>query len=143
MGYRFSFNLKMGKSNQRVWLAYYTELYMHCKDCAYYHVQSHEKGRNSMQTTHRCKKITKSDPQYLPEYSRGYYPRLDIGCICPISGKMITSKTFIEVQILANSSVISSEGVICCGNKVELKAVNRHILVGHCPVCGKSIAIQV
>lgn len=133
----------MSKSNQRVWLAYYTELQMHCKDCAYYHVQSHEKGCNPMQTTHRCKKITKDDPQYLPEYERGYYPRLNIGCICPISGKMITSKSFTEVQALVNSSVIIDKGIICCGNKIELNAVSKHILVGHCPICGKSISVQL
>ena len=56
---------------------------------------------------------------------------------------MITSKTFTEVQVLANSSIISNKGVICCGNKIELKTINEHILVGHCPTCGKSIAIQV
>lgn len=133
----------MSKSNQRVWLAYYTELQMHCKDCVYYHVQSHEKGCNPMQTTHRCKKITKDDPQYLPEYERGYYPILDIGCICPISGKMITSKSFAEVQALANSSVVIDKGIICCGNKIELNAVSRHILVGRCPICGKSISVQI
>lgn len=133
----------MSKSNQRVWLAYYTELQMHCKDCVYYHVQPHEKGCNPMQTTHRCKKITKDDPQYLPEYERGYYPRLNIGCICPISGKMITSKTFTEVQALANSSIVIDKGIICCGNKIELNAVSKHILVGHCPICGKSISVQL
>lgn len=133
----------MSKSNQRVWLAYYTELYMHCKDCVYYHVQSHEKGCNHMQTTHRCKKITNSDPQYLPEYSRGYYPRLDVGSTCPLTGKMVTSKPFVEVQALANSSIIIDKEIICCGNKVKLNTVSKHILVGHCPICGKSIAIQL
>lgn len=133
----------MSQSNQKVWLAYYTELQMHCKDCIYYHVQSFENMRNPMQTTHRCKKLAETIQPHLPEYSRGYYPRLDVGCICPLSGKMVTSKSFSEIQALANSTVVRSNEMVCCGTKVQLTAINDHMFRGHCPVCGKSVVIQL
>lgn len=96
-----------------------------------------------MQTTHRCKKLAETIQPHLPEYNRGYYPILDVGCTCPLTGKMVTSKPFVEVQALANSSIIIDKEITCCGNKVKLNTVSKHILVGHCPICGKSIAIQL
>lgn len=80
------------------WLKQYNELYNHCKDCPNYHVQSHENLNDVIQTTHRCKAMC-SD--YRDEYSRGYYPILDIGMKCPLNGEQISSLTISETMKIA------------------------------------------
>ena len=77
-----------------VFKKYYTELYSNCKNCLFYHVQSFEQDKNPMQTVHRCKALS---TDHKDEYSRGYYQILEIGQVCPISNKSITSKKFMEV----------------------------------------------
>ena len=83
-----------------MWLDNYTELYNHCKDCPYYHVQDHEYFKNNpMQTTHRCKALS---TEHRDEYNRGYYQILDIGMICPQTNKQITKLTIGEVMKMVN-----------------------------------------
>lgn len=84
----------------QIWEKYYIELQNHCSQCPYYHVQTREQMNNARLTTHRCKKLS---TDYRDEYSRGYYQRIDIGTICPITSKQITSKTISEVIKLANN----------------------------------------
>lgn len=81
------------------WLKYYTELHNNCKNCPNYHVQNHEKGKDPMKTTHRCKSLA---TDHKDEYSRGYYPILFLGQVCPLTNKPITSKTMGQVMKLAN-----------------------------------------
>ena len=83
-----------------IWNKYYVELQNHCSKCPYYHVQSFERMKDARRTTHRCKKLS---TDFRDEYSRGYYQIMDLGTICPISNKQITSKTISEVMKLANS----------------------------------------
>ena len=47
-----------------------------------------------MQTVHRCKALS---TDYRDEYHRGYYQILEIGQVCPVTNKSITSKQFMEV----------------------------------------------
>ena len=83
-----------------IWNKYYVELQNHCSKCPYYHVQSFEQMKDARRTTHRCKKLS---TDYRDEYSRGYYQIMDLGTICPISNKQITSKNISEVMKLANN----------------------------------------
>lgn len=85
-----------------IWEKYYIELQNHCSKCPYYHVQSHEQMKSARETTHRCKRLA---TDYKDEYSRGYYPIMDLGLICPISYKPITSKTIGEVIKLTNNTL--------------------------------------
>ena len=90
------------KIKNQIWDIYYNELQNHCSKCPHYHVQSFEKMSNARLTTHRCKKLSTS---HKDEYSRGYYPYLEIGIVCPISHKKITSKTIGEVIKISNNMV--------------------------------------
>jgi hypothetical protein len=85
-----------------IWGKYYNELQCHCKNCKFYHVQNHENFNNALQTTHRCIALS---TDHRDEYSRGYYQILDIGQVCPITNKMITSKTISDVMKIANSPI--------------------------------------
>ena len=87
-------------NENEIWEKYYVELQNHCSKCPYYHVQSFEQMKEARKTTHRCKKLS-SD--YRDEYSRGYYQIMDLGTICPISNKQITSKNISEVMKLVNN----------------------------------------
>ena len=90
------------KIKSQIWDIYYNELQNHCSKCPHYHVQSFEKMSNARLTTHRCKKLSTS---HKDEYSRGYYEYLEIGSVCPISNKQITSKTIGEVIKISNNMV--------------------------------------
>lgn len=92
----------MQKLKNEIWLKYYTELHNTCKNCPNYHVQSFEQMKNVLQTTHRCKAFA---TDYKDEYSRGYYPILDLGVICPLSNKSITSKSIGQVVKLVNNDL--------------------------------------
>ena len=85
-----------------IWAKYYNELQCNCENCPHYHVQSHENFNSAMQTTHRCKALS---TDHRDEYSRGYYQIMDIGTICPLTNKMITSKHIGEVMKIANSPI--------------------------------------
>jgi hypothetical protein len=85
-----------------IWGKYYNELQCHCKNCKFYHVQNHENFNSALQTTHRCIALS---TDHRDEYSRGYYQILDIGQICPITNKMITSKSISDVMKIANNPI--------------------------------------
>lgn len=84
---------------QYVWYTYYNELYNNCKNCPNYHTQNHEKGNDCLSATHRCKALA---TDHKDEYSRGYYPILFLGQVCPMTNKPITSKTIGQVMKIAN-----------------------------------------
>lgn len=85
---------KIEAVRNEVFKKYYTELHLNCKNCPFYHVQPFEQDKNPMQTVHRCKALS---TDHRDEYSRGYYQRLEIGQVCPVTNKSITSKKFMEV----------------------------------------------
>ena len=84
-----------------VFKKYYSELQFNCKNCKFYHVQDFEQSKNPMYTVHRCKALS---TDHRDEYSRGYYQILEIGQICPITNKSITSKQFMEVVAEADNA---------------------------------------
>ena len=88
------------KLKNEIWDKYYIELQNHCSKCPYYHVQLFEKTKEARTTTHRCKALS---TDHRDEYSRGYYQIMDLGTICPISNKQITSKNVTEVSKLVNN----------------------------------------
>ena len=85
---------KIKAVRNEVFKKYYTELYLNCQNCPFYHVQLFEQDKDPMQTVHRCKALS---TDYRDEYSRGYYQILEIGQVCPVTNKSITSKQFMEV----------------------------------------------
>ena len=85
---------KIKAIRNEVFKKYYTELYLNCQNCPFYHVQLFEQDKDPMQTVHRCKALS---TDYRDEYSRGYYQILEIGQTCPVTNKSITSKQFMEV----------------------------------------------
>lgn len=92
---------QIDKVRNEVFNKYYTELQCHCQNCPYYHVQTFERGKIPMQTTHRCKALS---TDHRDEYSRGYYQILEIGQICPLSKTSITTKQFMEVVAEADNA---------------------------------------
>lgn len=88
------------KLKNEIWEKYYIELQNHCSKCPHYHVQSFEKMKEARTTTHRCKALS---TDHRDEYSRGYYQMMDLGTICPISNKQITSKNVTEVSKLVTN----------------------------------------
>ena len=87
-------------NKKEIWEKYYAELHDNCIKCPNCHIQRHENGRTCMQTTYRCKAMA---TDHKDEYSRGYYPILDLGAICPMTNKQITSKTIGEVMKIVNN----------------------------------------
>ena len=85
---------KIEAVRREVFKKYYTELHSNCKNCSFYHVQLFEQDKDPMKTVHRCKALS---TDHRDEYSRGYYQILEIGQVCPITNKSITSKKFMEV----------------------------------------------
>lgn len=92
---------KIENVRNEVFDKYYTELYLNCKNCPFYHVQSFEQDKNPRQTVHRCKALS---TDHRDEYSRGYYQILEIGQVCPVTNKSITSKQFMEVVAEADEA---------------------------------------
>ena len=88
------------KLKNEIWEKYYIELKNHCSKCPYYHVQSFEQMKEARTTTHRCKALS---TDHRDEYSRGYYQIMDLGTICPISNKQISSKNVTEVSKLVSN----------------------------------------
>lgn len=88
------------KLKNEIWEKYYIELKNHCSKCPHYHVQSFEQMKEARTTTHRCKALS---TDHRDEYSRGYYQIMDLGTICPISNKQITSKNVTEVSKLVGN----------------------------------------
>lgn len=92
--------MQIQKLKNEIWEKYYIELQNHCSKCPHYHVQSFEKMKEARTTTHRCKALS---TDHRDEYSRGYYQIMDLGTICPISNKQITSKNVTEVSKLVSN----------------------------------------
>jgi hypothetical protein len=88
------------KLKNEIWEKYYIELKNYCSKCPHYHVQSFEQMKEARTTTHRCKALS---TDHRDEYSRGYYQIMDLGTICPISNKQITSKNVTEVSKLVSN----------------------------------------
>lgn len=92
--------MQIQKLKNEIWEKYYIELQNHCSKCPHYHVQSFEQMKEARTTTHRCKALS---TDHRDEYSRGYYQIMDLGTICPISNKQITSKNVTEVSKLVSN----------------------------------------
>ena len=92
--------MQIQKLKNEIWEKYYIELQNHCSKCPHYHVQSFEKMKEARTTTHRCKALS---TDHRDEYSRGYYQIMDLGTICPISNKQISSKNVTEVSKLVSN----------------------------------------
>ena len=82
-----------------IWYIHYNELHNHCKNCPNLNVPSHERNECEAYSTHRCKALA---TDHKDEYSRGYYPILFLGQVCPLTNKPITSKTLGQVMKIAN-----------------------------------------
>ena len=92
--------MEIKKLKNEIWEKYYIELQNHCSKCPHYHVQSFEQMKEARTTTHRCKALS---TDHRDEYSRGYYQIMDLGTICPISNKQISSKNVTEVSKLVSN----------------------------------------
>ena len=104
-------------------LSNYDELYNHCANCPYYHVQGFEKMKDNLKTTHRCKALS---TDHRDEYSRGYYQIMDLGVICPLNKKQITKFNMREFIKLRNSVAFLSTYEIYLKDKDNVK--NNEIL---------------
>ena len=92
--------MEIKKLKNEIWEKYFIELQNHCSKCPHYHVQSFEQMKEARTTTHRCKALS---TDHRDEYSRGYYQIMDLGTICPISNKQISSKNVTEVSNLVSN----------------------------------------
>ena len=108
-------------------LANYDELYNHCANCPYYHVNSFEKMKTNLHTTHRCKALS---TDHRDEYSRGYYQIMTLGVICPLTKKQITKYNMREFIKLRNSVAFLSTYETCIkdNDNIENKKILQNII---------------